>query len=149
MIFWVKRSKVNLPAALWLHFIYGIIFLRLLITDASNFVQRWRMVILEDTQNIKGQKVYWWRSVLSGCFPKELLSLQFLVTCASFSGSYIRFVNRVWWTFYVLEYSVSMTSIILQYPKGEIPCKFLQIDLPKFRFTELRSKSAILLKQHA
>ena len=37
--FGVKRSKVNLPATYWLHFISERKSLRLLITDTSDFVK--------------------------------------------------------------------------------------------------------------
>ena len=37
--FGVKRSKVNLPVTYWLHFISDRKYLRLLITDTSDFVK--------------------------------------------------------------------------------------------------------------
>ena len=43
--FWVKRSKVNLPATFWLPLISNWISLQLLITDTSDFVKIWGMMI--------------------------------------------------------------------------------------------------------
>ena len=53
------------------------------------------------------------------------VSMPFLVNCASIRAPYMRFVIKVRLTFYVLEYSLSITSIILHtyHPKCEISCK--------------------------
>ena len=121
--FWVKRSKVNLPATFWLHFISNRISLRLLITDTSDFVKIWRMMIGRHSkhQMIKRLLV----KVSNACFLIVLCVYAILVNCASISVPYMRFVAKVWWTFYVLEYSLSSTSIILHthHPKGEISWK--------------------------
>ena len=106
---WVKRSKVNLPATLWLLFISDRISLRPQITVASNFVKRWRMIgKLPEHQRTKRLLV----KVSNGCFPIELCVLDMFVNSASIGVPYMQFVIEVWWTFYVLEYSLSIASII-------------------------------------
>ena len=121
--FWVKRSKVNLPVTFWLHFISNKISLRLLFTDTSNFVKIWRMMIgrHSEHQMIKRLLV----KVSNACFLIVLCVYAILVNCDSISAPYMRFVTTVWWTFSVLEYCLSITSIILNthHPKGEISCK--------------------------
>ena len=51
--------------------------------------------------------------VSSGCFPIELCVFVIFVNSASISAPYIQFAIQVWWTFYVLKYSLSNASIIL------------------------------------
>ena len=50
--------------------------------------------------------------VSNGCFPIELCVFAIFVNSASFSAPYMQFVIKVWWTFYVFEYSLSIASII-------------------------------------
>ena len=123
--FWVKRSrsKVNLPVTFWLHLISYRIFLRLLITDTSKFVKIWRMMIGRHAKHEMMKRLL--VNVSNACFLIVLCVYAILVNCDSISAPYMRFVTKVWWTFYVLEYSLSITSIILHthHPKGEISCK--------------------------
>ena len=121
--FWVKRSKVNLPPTYWLHFISDRKSLRLLITDTSNFVKIWRMMIGRHSEHQR-TKTLLSRSV-THAFRLSVVSIHFLANCASVSAPYMRFIIKVRWTFYVLEYSLSITSIILHtnHPKGDISCK--------------------------
>ena len=60
--------------------------------------------------------------MLSG---RALCLCHFFVNSASIIAPYMQFIITVWWTFHALEYSLSITSIILhaQYPKGEISRK--------------------------
>ena len=83
--FWVKRSKVNLPVTFWLHFISNRISLRLLITDTSNFVKIWRMMIgrHSEHQMIKRLLV----KVSNACFMIVLCVYAILVNCDSISVS--------------------------------------------------------------
>ena len=108
---WVKRSKVNLPSTLWLHFIFNRISLRLSITDASSFVNRWLMMIGKHPEHIRTKRLS--VKVSNWCFPKELCVLVIFVNSASISVPYMQYVIKVWCTFYVFEYSLSMASIIL------------------------------------
>ena len=67
---WVERSKVNIPATLWLHFLSDRISLLLKITDASTFVNRWRMMIWKRPEHQRTKKLL--VKVNNGCFPTEL-----------------------------------------------------------------------------
>ena len=96
---WVKWSKVNLPATLWLLFISDRISLRLLITDASNFVKRWRMMIGKHPEHQRTKKLL--VKVTYKCFPIELCAFVIFVNFASISAPYMQFVIKVGWTFYV------------------------------------------------
>ena len=120
--FWVKRS-VNLPVTFWLHFISNRISLRLLITDTSNFVKIWRMMIGRHSGNLIIKRLL--VKVTNACFLIVLCVYAILVNCDIISALYMRFVTKVCWTFYVLEYSLSFTSIILHthHPQDEISCK--------------------------
>ena len=120
---WVKRSKVNLPANLSLHFISDGISLRLYITDASNFENRWRMMIRKHLEQQRSKRLL--VKVGNGCFAIELCVFVILVNSASISLPYMQFVIKVWWTFSVLKYYLSVASIILHvwYPNGEISWK--------------------------
>ena len=51
--------------------------------------------------------------VNNGCFPNELCVFVIFVNSASIRAPYMQLVIKVWWTFYVLEYSLSIASIIL------------------------------------
>ena len=51
--------------------------------------------------------------VSNGCFPIELCVFVIFVNSASISAPYMQFVIKVWWTFYALEYSLFIASIIL------------------------------------
>ena len=87
--FWVKRSKVNLPVTFWLHFISNIISLRFLITDTSNFVKIWRMMIKRHSkhQMIKRLLV----KVSNACFLIVIFAyMPFLVNCDSISAPHMR-----------------------------------------------------------
>ena len=119
----VKRSEVNLPSTSWLHFISDRKSLRLLITDTSDFVKIWRMMIGRHSEHQRTKSLFS-RSV-THAFCLCVVSIPFLVNCASISAPYMRFVIQVKWTFYVLEYSLSITSIVLHtyHPKVEISCK--------------------------
>ena len=50
--------------------------------------------------------------VNNGCFPIELCVFDIFVNSASNSAPYMQFVIKVWLTFYVSEYSLSIASII-------------------------------------
>ena len=52
--------------------------------------------------------------VNNGCFPIGLLVIVIFVNSASIRAPYMQFIIKVWWTFYVLEYSLSVASIIGQ-----------------------------------
>ena len=66
---WVKRSKVNLPATLWLLFVSYRISLGPKITDASNFVKRWRMMIEKHPEHQRTKRLL--VKVSNGWFPIE------------------------------------------------------------------------------
>ena len=51
--------------------------------------------------------------VTYGCFPIELCVVAIFVNSESISAPYMQFVIKVWWTFYFLEYSLFIASIIL------------------------------------
>ena len=108
-VFGVKRSKFNLPPTYWLHFISDRKSLRLLITDTSDFVKIWRMMIGRHPDHQRTKSLFS-RSV-THAFRLSVVSIPFLVNYASISAPYIRFVIKVRWTFYVLEYSLSIKSI--------------------------------------
>ena len=120
---WVKRSKVNLPATFCLHFISDRISLHLLITDTSDFVKIWRMIIGRHSEHQRTKLLL--VKVSNACFPIELCVYAILVNCASISAPCMRFIIKVRWTFYVLEYFLSMALIILHtyHMKDEISCK--------------------------
>ena len=121
--FGVKRSNVNLPPTYLLHFISDRKYLRLLITDTSDFVKIWRMMIGRHSEHQRTKSLF--SRSLTRVFRYSVVSIQFLMNCASISTLYMRFVIKVRWTFYVLEYSLTITSIILHtyHPKCEISCK--------------------------
>ena len=145
--FGVKRSKVNLPPTYWLHFISERKSLRLLITDTSYFVTIWRMMIWRHSEHQRTKSLFS-RSV-THAFRLSFVSIPFLVNCASISAPYMRFVIKARWTlcfgifpFHQIDYftyiSPEMWDIVQV-------MQFRQIDLPKFRFIELGSNSAIRL----
>ena len=121
--FWVKRSKVKLPPTYWLHFISDRKSLSLFITDTSDFVKIWRVMIERHSEHQRAKSLL--SRLVTHDFRLSVVSIPFLVNCASISAQYMRFVIKVRWTFYALEYSLSITSIILHtyHPKGEISCK--------------------------
>ena len=102
--FWVKRSKVNLPMTFWLHCISNRISLRLLITDIYNFVKIWRMMIGRHSEHQMMKRLL--VKFSNACFLIVLCVYAILVNCDSISAPYMRFVTKVWLTFYVLEYSL-------------------------------------------
>ena len=51
--------------------------------------------------------------VNNGCFSIELCVFVIFANSASISAPYMPFVIKLQWTFYVLEYSLSVASIIL------------------------------------
>ena len=121
--FGVKRSKVNLPPTYWLYFISDRKSLRLLITDTSDFVKIWRTMIGRHTEHQRTKSIF--SRPVTHAFSLSVVSIPFLVNCAGISAPYMRFVIKVRWTFYILEYSLSITSISLHtyHPKCEISCK--------------------------
>ena len=56
-IYWYLSPKVNVAAPFWLHFIPDKISLRLLITDTSDFVKRWRMMFGRHSEYLSAKKV--------------------------------------------------------------------------------------------
>ena len=95
-----------------------------LITDTSDFVKIWMMMIGRHSEHWRTKRFL--VTVINACFPIELcVNAFFLVICASISTPCMRFVNKVWWTFYMLEFSLSIASNILHtyHPKVEISCK--------------------------
>ena len=119
----VKRSKVNLPTTYWLICISDRKSLRLLITDTSDIVKIWRMMIGRHLEHQRTKSLF--SKSVTHAFRLSDVSIPFFVNCASISAPYMRFVINVRWTFYVLEYSISIKSIILHtyHPKGEMWCK--------------------------
>ena len=142
--FWVKRSKVNLPPTYWLHFISDRKSLHLLITDTSNFVKIYWMMTERHSEHQRTKSIF--SGSVTHAFRLNVVSIPFLVNCASISAPYMRFVIKARWTFYVLKYSLAITSIIYMHIRWDIVqvMQFRQIELPKFRFIELGSNSAIL-----
>ena len=87
--FGVKRWKVNLPQTYWLHFISHRKSLRLLITDTSDFVKMWRMMIGRHSEHQRTKSLFS-RSV-THAFRLSVMSIPFLVNCASISVLYMGF----------------------------------------------------------
>ena len=90
--------------------------------------------------------------ISDGCFAIELCVLVILVNSASISAPYMQFVIEVWWTFYFEMFSFNCIDYFkcIRPERWDIVqiMQFLHIDLPKFRFTELGSKSAIQLNNN-
>ena len=142
---WVKRSKVKLPPTYWLHFISDRKSLRLLITDTSDFVKIWRVMIGRHSEHQRTKSLL--SRLVTHAFRLSVMSIPFLVNCESISAQYMRFVIKVRWTFYVLEYSLSITSIILHtyHPKGEIACK--SCNSVKSTYRSFASLSLVQIRQ--
>ena len=145
MILESKGQKVNLPPTYLLHFISARKSLRLLITDTSDFVKLWRMMIGRHLEHQRTNCLFS-RSV-THAFRLSVVSIPFLVNCASISAPYMRFVIKVRWTFYVLEYSLSINSIILHtyHPKGEISCK--SCNSVKWTYRSFASLNLVQIRQ--
>ena len=73
--FGVKRSKVKLPPTYWLHFISDRKSLRLLITDTSDFVKIWRMIIGRHLEHQRTKSLFS-RSVMHA-FRLSVVSIPF------------------------------------------------------------------------
>ena len=91
--FRVKSSKVNLPPTYWLHFISDRKSLRLLITDTSDFVKIWRMMIGRHLEHQRTKRLF--SRSITHAFRLSVVSIPFLVNCASISAPYMRFVIKV------------------------------------------------------
>ena len=84
--------------------------------------KKWRMMIWRYKEHQRSKRLL--VKVSNTCFPIDLSDLPFLVNCANISAPYMRFVIKIWWIFFVLEYFLSIPSIIfhIYHPKGEISC---------------------------
>ena len=69
------------------------------------------MMVEKDPEHQMTKKIL--VKVSNGCFPIELCVLVIFVNSASISAPSMQFIVKVWWTFYILEYSLSIASIIL------------------------------------
>ena len=89
--YWYLSQKVNLPVTFWLHFIYDRIFLRLLSTDTSDFVKRWRIMIGRQSEHQRMKRAF--VKVNNGCFPikRRVWIMLALVLCIS--GLLLKFVE--------------------------------------------------------
>ena len=106
---WVKRSRVNLPATCWLHFILQTIFTLLnyryfrLCKKKMND-DDWKTLKTSKDKKVVGQVQY-------RMLPDRVLCLPSCVNCGRIGVPCMWSVMKVWWTFYVLEYSHSIASI--------------------------------------